>query len=903
MDTTRYMVVAKGEVITKKVVSCIINSDTKKYDITFDTGKIYSYIKQNVLFMKNPMILDPINFLLETKDGKHLAEIKWIYEFIGKGQSYWHLEFEGFEADYKKADLVIKENCLKDIKSKIAFDYLKEVSELSSIKNDNHELILRKYYDKIEFISDASALSKILNSRKKLNNQKVNHLIFPFGCNQSQYKAVRNALENQISVIQGPPGTGKTQTILNIIANILINHKSVIIVSNNNSATQNVLEKLAHEKYGMAFLVASLGNAENKAKFIAEQVAAYPDLSRWERDPENRVPLEEISQISDNLQSIYQLQEEIAKLKIRKYEIEIEAKHFYEYVSDTGADYQAIKVRGKLSSTKILQLWQELQNQADQYKKLSFWTKLRSIFVYGIADWKFYKQNLSKIISQLQEMYYKKSLDEISGEILEKEKSLHNNQSGYEKQLEEKSLDYLKSILAARYKWQESRVVFTELELYKKSRQVLEEYPIVLSTTFSARSSLNASEIEFDYVIMDEASQVDIATGSLALSCAKHVVIVGDLKQLPNVVDNDTQQKSFLIRQKYDLPEAFDFANKSFLQSIVEALPQVPQTLLKEHYRCHPRIISFCNQKFYDNELVVMTEDDNLHQSLLAIKTVEGNHKRGQYNQRQIDIIKNEILPTLDVAEDRIGIIAPYNAQVEKIKKQISNIEVATVHKFQGREKDVIILSTVDDQITDFADDPYLLNVAVSRAKKRLIVVISGNKQNKEGNLIDLISYIRYNCMEVIDSQIFSVFDYLYAQYRDKRWEYLKKHKKISQYDSENLTFLLLKETLLDYPTYGVACFVPLSMVIKDFSNLDEEEIKYVMNPGTHLDFLIFHKFSKQPVLAVETDGYSYHQEDSIQGRRDKKKDHILEACGLKLLRLSTNGSMEKEKLIAELSM
>lgn len=68
MDTTKYMVIAKGEVITKKVVSCVINSDTKKYDITFDTGKIYSYTKQNVLFMKNPMILDPRNFSIETRD-------------------------------------------------------------------------------------------------------------------------------------------------------------------------------------------------------------------------------------------------------------------------------------------------------------------------------------------------------------------------------------------------------------------------------------------------------------------------------------------------------------------------------------------------------------------------------------------------------------------------------------------------------------------------------------------------------------------------------------------------------------------------------------------------------------------------------------------------------------------
>ena len=902
MDNKRFMIVAKGEIITNKVVRCTPNFATRKYDITFDNGSSYSYLMQNILFMTNPKILKPEDFLIVTPDGKNLFDINWIYEFTGGGEIYWHLVFNDFELDYRKSELAIRENCLKDKKSDEIFQYLKEVAALSTIKNDNNELVLKKYYEKINFISNNTALSKFLNPRSKLEKQNIKNIIFPFGCNKSQYKAVRSALENQISVIQGPPGTGKTQTILNIIANILISGKNVVIVSNNNSATWNVLEKLEKERYGMDFLVAVLGNSGNKSKFISNQTGKYPDLSDWELKSDDKISLDEVNQIAEKLQKVYKLQEDIAKLKDRRYEIEIESKHFFEYVDDTGADYDAIKVRGKMYSNRVMQLWQELQNRAYQEKPLSILAKLRSIFIYGIANWDFYKQDLSKIITVLQGMYYKQSLREMNKELEDKEAELSNSKGDFDKQLEDKSLKYLKHKIASRYRWKERRAVFTEDDLYKKSKEVLSEYPIVLSTTFSARTSLNASDVEYDYVIMDEASQVDISTGALALSCAKHAVIVGDLKQLPNVVDSDTHKKADLIREKYSLDKAYDFADKSFLQSVVEAIPNVPQTLLKEHYRCHPRIISFCNQKFYNNELVIMTEDDNLNKSLMAIKTAEGNHRRGNYNQRQIDIIKDEILPTLDVPNEEIGIIAPYNEQVNEIKKQIPNIDVATVHKFQGREKDVIILSTVDDQIKNFTDDPYLLNVAVSRARKRLIVVVSGNKQEKEGNIIDLISYIQYNKLEVIDSQIFSVFDYLYSQYRDKRWEYLKKHRKISQYDSENLTFALIHEALQDYPTYGVACFVPLSMVVKDLSALDDEEVKYLMNPGTHLDFIVFNQLSKQPVLAIEVDGYSYHKDGTKQAERDKKKNHILESCGLPLLRLNTNGSQEKEKIIAELN-
>ena len=69
-------------------------------------------------------------------------------------------------------------------------------------------------------------------------------VIYPFGLNQSQKLAVERALSSKISIIQGPPGTGKTQTILNIIANVVRSGKTVAVVSNNNSATHNVVEKL-----------------------------------------------------------------------------------------------------------------------------------------------------------------------------------------------------------------------------------------------------------------------------------------------------------------------------------------------------------------------------------------------------------------------------------------------------------------------------------------------------------------------------------------------------------------------------------------------------------------------------------------------------------------------------------
>ena len=138
------------------------------------------------------------------------------------------------------------------------------------------------------------------------------------------------------------------------------------------------------------------------------------------------------------------------------------------------------------------------------------------------------------------------------------------------------------------------------------------------------------------------------------------------------------------------------------------------------------------------------------------------------------------------------AIIAPYKNQVEALSREINDIDIATVHKFQGKEKENIIISTVDDEISDFTDDPYLINVAVSRAKKRLLLVVTGNEQSKERNITDLINYIQYNNFDVVESRIYSVFDYLYKQYTEERMAYLLKYKKVSEYDSENLVYTLI---------------------------------------------------------------------------------------------------------------
>ena len=97
-------------------------------------------------------------------------------------------------------------------------------------------------------------------------------------------------------------------------------------------------------------------------------------------------------------------------------------------------------------------------------------------------------------------------------------------------------------------------------------------------------------------------------------------------------------------------------------------------------------------------------------------------------------------------------------------------------------------------------------------------------------------------------------------------------------------------------------CHYPLRSLIKDTSGLTAREKAYAGHPSTHIDFLIINRVSKEPLLAIETDGYSYHNETTEQFKRDRLKDHILELYGIPLLRLSTIGHSEEQRIIDALT-
>ena len=898
MDTSKELIIINEKDKTESVVS--VKFYGNKCDVIFDnSSRTYSYNSNNVRIIQLKQTIDPSTIIFKYK-GSVITGIDQIRDF---GEFYRVIRTGRKELSCKRSDVQISKNCLADPKSNELFQYFKDTAAAVSLKTENHTNILKLQYDKITSVDNSTVLSRFLNPALPVETR--NHtlpLIFPFGLNQSQKIAIENAFSSQISIIQGPPGTGKTQTILNIIANAVRNEKSVAVVSNNNSATLNVAEKLG--KNGLDFLTAFLGSMKNKSKFLEMQNGTYPNMQSWILNEDIKNTLnKDVTRLSEELNDMLNSRNRIAEIDQEILALKPEHFYFEKYYEDKRTVRIDSKRLSKLTSDKLLSLW--LEYEYNFGNKIGLFKKLLLFIRFSRESLSLFSHTPEYAIPFLQDMYYKNK----TAELREEKKSLEEKLCDYHfdakmKELSEKSMKLFKAELACRYNCKHQRTTFTETDFRGKSDDFNKEYPVILSTTYSIKGTLSTEHI-YDYLIVDEASQVDLATGVLAFSCAKNIIIVGDQHQLPNVLTPDDIRIADDIWNRHNFDERYHFTTHNMLASAVEIWKDVPSVLLREHYRCHPKIANFFNQKFYNGQLIVMTEDQGESEVLSMYRTSPGNHARDHMNQRQIDVVKQEVLPALKEHGYRdIGIITPYRDQVVALQQQFGDeYDIATVHKFQGREKDAIVLTSVDNIIGEFVDNPNLLNVAVSRAVKSLAVVISDSKENEKTNYGDLAKYIEYNNFQIIESKIFSVFDLLYKGYYNQRKSYLAKHKRVSEYDSENIAYAVI-EKILSLPEFSkIDCAVhsSLATLIKDHSLFTEEETRYAANPLTHLDFLLFNKMDKKPIMAIEIDGTRYHTEGSRQAERDLMKNRIMEKYGLPLLRIRTNESGVEDRIVLKL--
>ena len=289
-----------------------------------------------------------------------------------------------------------------------------------------------------------------------------------------------------------------------------------------------------------------------------------------------------------------------------------------------------------------------------------------------------------------------------------------------------------------------SRLLSMLIEFYKQqireirktlSKGIMEECDVVAATTYASISPL-LDVIDIDTVVMDEASQVSLINSIIPLVRADKFVLVGDDRQLEPINEDclsTTLNESVFTRLKRYHEEIENTNSYTFLDT---------------QYRMNNEIADLSSEIFYDNQLKTadvafnrrldVDIDDTVlskNNSVVFIDfkgsgachiTNGGTH----YNEFEIRIIHNIISQMLHLTKNyEIGVITPYRLQRDKLKGVFGDIsdsvEIDTVDRFQGREKDVIIFSFVraSGNVGKFIDNRSRLNVAITRARKKLIVI------------------------------------------------------------------------------------------------------------------------------------------------------------------------------------
>ena len=220
VDATQNLILINGENKTLQIEE-IGRDDAGRFNVKYlGSSKVYRYGSEKVVWLTCSKQIDIAHNRIFIRQ-RRVYDLKGVFSFEYRGSTYWYVVYTSNYSQYLlDEELIIRTSCLSDGKSQSVFEYLKAVASTNILgkeeEKDNIGL-LSKLYEKIDFIDDSSAIAPYLNPKKALKKDKSGRLIYPFGCNASQKRAVVCAFEHQISIIQGPPGTGKT-TLAKVIA-------------------------------------------------------------------------------------------------------------------------------------------------------------------------------------------------------------------------------------------------------------------------------------------------------------------------------------------------------------------------------------------------------------------------------------------------------------------------------------------------------------------------------------------------------------------------------------------------------------------------------------------------------------------------------------------------------------
>lgn len=692
---------------------------------------------------------------------------------------------EGVQISFTVGEKTSKGKYLGEIDSKFLFELDRDLGpEIDKVTVVSDPLFLLEKMieklDKIEPFENQSALSSVglADSPASATIQADNK--FMQGLNSLQMDTLNVVTRNTVTYIWGPPGTGKTTTMGSVVAALADAGQRVLLVSNTNLALDTALERCL-DRYsdfselteGLMLRIGTMVKPELIDKFSgfidlevihAREVKSLQD--------EMQVLSLKLSEIKNQLSDLHELR--------RKFE---QSKTEEQGVSGLGSEISNLKAQIEVAYRDIESLRKHISFIESEYKTASSKGAL-SRLLSGAKN----PDSLRREINQSQ-----RTKEKLESDALNKGKEIAR--------LESRSQEVQQQAIRAR-EWLESNpdvkskiAVIPEIESKSKTMQdqieaikekisknraeIMQRAKVISCTAFKTILDSELARLKFDCVVIDEASMLQLPLYYCAASLtADRIVVAGDFRQLPPIVKINGYGNTEALRLENERLRDLMVSNP-FTKSGVIARGTHAQELvaLRDQYRMRQPISDLISTNFYpEHTLRTVNEKTDKttpwgNESFFFVDTaslepesspVNGKSRRNVAHaiviKALVDSLHADGWRFDSTAEKSFAVITPYAKQSSFIEALVGANEsikvkggISTVHRFQGNERDLIILdltkvsSESDPSLGSFLGNPDPLasenamwNVAISRARQHVIVV--GHKPTLEQNPSALIT-------------------------------------------------------------------------------------------------------------------------------------------------------------------